>query len=226
MPRAFHLPAVTLILAAFTLLFFVSLSLPFLPALDLVRVRFEGIATRGYGGQPSLLELRFGTWGYCWYESTGARFCNTPGHAYTTTVYNADKSRWQSLPPAFTRGLAVHPAAAGLTFVALLLSLFTNITVALLAAFVTFLAALLTLATLGLDIALYSGVKHRMGKLSGVSQHTEPGTGFWMVFASVALLFLAGCTVCFGRRRDRMAGATSYPLIHHNKSSYRSRFRL
>lgn len=36
--------------------------------------------------------------------------------------------------------------------------------------------------------------------------------GFWLTFVSFILLLLAGCTVCFGRRRDRMSGATSYPM--------------
>ena len=39
-----------------------------------------------------------------------------------------------------------------------------------------------------------------------------------MTFAAFLLLALAGCTVCFGRRRDRLDGATTY--------SWRDRFRL
>ena len=40
---------------------------------------------------------------------------------------------------------------------------------------------------------------------------------FWLTFVSFLLLALAGCTVCFGRRRDRLDGATSY--------SWKDRFR-
>ena len=47
-----------LLLAAFALLFLTALSLPFAPALDLVRVHFGGIPSTGYGGQASLTELR------------------------------------------------------------------------------------------------------------------------------------------------------------------------
>ncbi len=43
-------------------------------------------------------------------------------------------------------------------------------------------------------------------------------TGFWLTFVSFLLLCFAGCTVCFGRRRDRLDGATTY--------SWRDRFRL
>ncbi|KAI0340466.1 hypothetical protein BDW22DRAFT_1360451 [Trametopsis cervina] len=222
MPRAFHLPAVIFLLAAFSMLFFVALSLPFFPALDLVRVRFEGVSGN-VSQQVPLSELRYGTWGYCWYNVNGERYCSAAGHAYTTTVFNADKSSLQLLPPQFTSGLAIHPAAAGLTFVALFLSLFTNFTVALLAALTTLVCALLTLGTIATDLALYSAVKYRMGRLTGVRQHTDVGTGFWMVFASFVLLSLAGFMACFGRRRDRMSSATSYSMVPH-KHSWRDRF--
>ncbi|KAI0087672.1 hypothetical protein BDY19DRAFT_952611 [Irpex rosettiformis] len=227
MPRAFHLHGVLFLLAAFTLLFFTALSLPFIPPLDLVRVHFGGVPSIGYGGQASLTELRFGTWGYCWYESTGARFCSSASHAYMVTVYNADKSRFQFLAPPFTRGLAVHPTAVGLTFCALLLSLFTNTIIALLVVLLTLLASLFAIACIIVDLVLYTGIKHRMENLDGSIQDTRLGTGFWMVVASFILLCLAGFTVCFGRRRDRMSGATSYPLTHHKKpSNWRARFPL
>ena len=45
-------------------------------------------------------------------------------------------------------------------------------------------------------------------------------TGFWITFVCFLLLTFAGCTVCFGRRRDRLDGATTYPY------SWRDRFRI
>lgn len=51
-------------------------------------------------------------------------------------------------------------------------------------------------------------------------------TGFWLTFVSLLLLILAGCTVCFGRRRDRMAGATSNSYqLNGPKGGFLSRFR-
>lgn len=47
--------------------------------------------------------------------------------------------------------------------------------------------------------------------------------GFWLTFTSMLLLFLAGCTVCCGRRRDRMASATT--AAPRSKPSFFSRFR-
>lgn len=43
--------------------------------------------------------------------------------------------------------------------------------------------------------------------------------GFWLTFVSFILLCLAGCTVCFGRRRARTEGATTYNY------SWKDRFR-
>jgi len=224
MPRAFHIPGVIFLFCAFVLLFLVSISLPWLTGLDIARVHFEGSGSTSGGNQAPLTELRYGIWAYCWYDTSGARSCSAAGHAYSTTVYNSDKSSWQTVGSSWTRGLAVHPAAAGLTFFAFLLSLSTHVTVTLFAALVSFLAAILTLIAFAIDIALYAFVKHQMAKLAGVKENTDTGPGFWLTFVAFILLCLAGCTVCFGRRRDRMAGATSYQMSS-NKVSWRDRFR-
>lgn len=75
-----------------------------------------------------------------------------------------------------------------MALVALLLSLSTHVTMTLLASLVSFLAALLTLISFAIDIALLAFVKHQMGKLVGVSEHTNGGPG-------KHLLLLAKCCV-------------------------------
>ena len=69
-------------------------------------------------------------------------------------------------------------ATCGLTFVAFILSLSTQVTVALLASLASFLAALLTLIAFALDIAHFAFVHRQMAKLVGVVEHTNtaPGT--------------------------------------------------
>ena len=57
MPRALHLPGVLFLFCAFVLLFLASLSLPYLPALDVARVHFDG-APAAEGGAGALTELR------------------------------------------------------------------------------------------------------------------------------------------------------------------------
>ena len=58
MPRAFHIPGVVFLFCAFVLLFLVSVSLPWLSALDVTRVHFEGTSSTGTGGQNPVTELR------------------------------------------------------------------------------------------------------------------------------------------------------------------------
>lgn len=64
-----------------------------------------------------------------------------------------------------------------MTLIAFLLSLSTQVTVILLASLASYLAALLTLISFAIDIALYVFVKQQMEKLSGVIEHTNTGPG-------------------------------------------------
>jgi hypothetical protein len=100
-----------------------------------------------------------------------------------------------------------------------------------------------TLIAFAIDIALYAFVHHEIGKLPDVSGNTNTSAGtsrpsfpasppylcrsqaFWLTFVTLILLLLAGCTVCFGRRKDRMSGAASYPMSSYSKPSFFSRFR-
>jgi len=173
-----------------------------------------------------MTQLRFGIWAFCWYDDSGNRICNPTGHGYSTTLtdFGSSSQTTVTIGPSWTRGLAVHPVAAAVTLIALLLSLSAHVTMILLASLTAFLAALLTLIAFAIDIALYAFVKHEMGHFGDVSKTTDTAPAFWMTFASLILLCLAGCTVCFGRRRDRMAGATSY-AVPSAKSSWANRFR-
>ena len=113
------------------------------------------------------------------------------------------------------------PLAAIVSFVALLLSFSTHITVTLLASLISFLAATITLIAFAVDIALFAFVKHEVGTLNNSSFTTNTAPAFWMTFASFILLLLAGCTVCFGRRRQgrRLDAASA-----SESGPYRSRF--
>ncbi|KAH7911876.1 actin cortical patch SUR7/pH-response regulator pali [Hygrophoropsis aurantiaca] len=219
MPRSFCIPGIIFLFCAFVLLFIVSISVPYLTAMDITRVHFENspIAT--------LSQLRLGIWGYCDYSVSGSRTCYTPGHGYSIMVggISGNGVTTATIGSSWTRGLAVHPVALVVTFIALLLSFSQHVTVTLAASLVSFLAAVLTLIAFAIDIALYAYTKDQMNKLN-VGASTITGPAFWLTFVSMILLFLAGCTVCFGRRRDRMSGATSsYPMS--STGGFLSRFR-
>jgi len=221
MARVFCIPGIVFLFSAFVLSFLTSISLPYLTALDITRAHFKTGVIRP--GQEDLTQVRFGVWAPCFYNQNGDRTCYKTGHGYSVSISNADKTANIIIGPSWTRGLAVHPVATGITFIALLLSLSQHITVTLLASLASFLAAVLTLIAFAIDIALFAYVKHQINKLPDVSGSTKTGPGFWLTFVSLILLLLGGCTVCFGRRRDRMAGATSYPS--KTQRPFLSRFR-
>jgi len=228
MSKAFHIPGIFFLFCAFVLLFLVSVSLPYLTALDVARVHFKAGGPISVGADTNTVsQLRFGVWANCWYETSGNRVCGTSGYAYNTTVYDAGaRTTSVGIGSSWTRGLAIHPVATGVCFIALLLSLSAHITSTLLASLAAFLASIITLIAFAVDIALYAYVKHEMGKLHGTDITTDTAPAFWMTFASLLLLWMAGSTVCMGRRRDRMAGATNFPLASSKVSpSWRSRFR-
>jgi hypothetical protein len=222
MSRAFCIPGVIFIFCALVLNFLVSISLPFLPALDIARTHF-GAAKNSQG----LTEIRFGIWAPCYYDSHEDRTCLKTSHGYNITITSEDKSQVAVVNASWTRGLAVHPVATAATLVAFFLALSTHITVTLLASLVSFLAAILTLIAFAIDIALFALVGHEMDRL-GAGITTKTGPGFWMTFVSLILLLLAGCTVCFGRRRDRLSSATNtttYPTTTESKPAFWQRFR-
>ncbi|TDL27025.1 pali-domain-containing protein [Rickenella mellea] len=220
MGRSFCIPGILILFCAFVLSFLVSISLPYLTALDITRVHINAAASSSSANAIS--QLRFGIWSYCFDAAKGGdRTCSPKGHGYSVQVQSPNGGT-ETIGSSWTRGLAVHPVATAVTFVALLLSFSTHVTVTLVASLMSFLAALLTLIAFAIDIALYVYVKHQMNKLNDHIS-TITGPGFWLTFVSFILLLLAGCTVCFGRRRDRMSNADTYPMAS-TKPWYR-RFR-
>ncbi|KAF9791956.1 pali-domain-containing protein [Thelephora terrestris] len=229
--RAFCVPGVFFLLAATVLLIITSVSLPFLPAIDFVRAHVQsgnvGVAnTQGIATSSSISQLKvssdqFGVWAYCAVESaSGNRDCSNSGYAYGVVVRDNSSNDSVTIKSSWTRGLAVHPVAAVVSFIALLLSFSTHITVTLIASLVSFLAALITLIAFAIDIALFAFVKHEVGKLSGSRFMTNTAPAFWMTFAAFILLLLAGCTVCFGRRRQ----SRSYAADASEPGPYQSRY--
>jgi uncharacterized membrane-anchored protein len=103
--------------------------------------------------------------------------------------------------------------------VALLLSFSTHLTVTLIASLVSFLGCLMTLIVFAIDIALFAYVKGQMGNVGG---STMPGPAFWMTLVVLVLTAVAGCIVCFGRRRAKGRGEaynTRRPWYHKFRRS-------
>ncbi|KAI3612762.1 hypothetical protein WG66_014751 [Moniliophthora roreri] len=163
----------------------------------------------------------------CTYQRDDTRICADTHHGYSLSIFNIARDSGVNIGGSWTRGLAIHPVATAVTFVAFLFSFSTHVTVTLISSLLSFLAALLTLIAFCADIALYAFVHHEAKKVNDIEADTNTAPGFWLTFASLILLLLAGCTVCFGRRRDRMSGASSYPPMSNasTKKPFWQRFR-
>ncbi|KAH9041836.1 hypothetical protein EDB84DRAFT_1474130 [Lactarius hengduanensis] len=184
-------PGIFFLFSAFILSLLVSISLPGIPTVDIARTHFTGGATPHVSTNTESIEQIRVPRAYCTYDDqTGDRTCVGPGSTVT-------------IGPGATRGLAVHPVAAGVTFVALLCSFSSHVTLVLIASLLSFLAALLTLIAFAIDLSL-------VNNLDSVSARSVAAPGLWMTLVSLILLLLAGCAVYFGRRHSRMSGAIDY----------------
>jgi len=223
MHRSLCVPGVFLLFSATVLLICVSISLPAFTGTDITRVHFSsGSPTTG---SVVMSQLRFGIWAYCYDDTHGARTC-IDGRAYSLQVHASSNGQNSvTIESSWTRGLAVHPVAAAVSFIAFLLALSNHIAVELFAFVVAFVAALITLIAFAIDIALFVFVKNKMNDLA-IGAHTIAGPGFWITFVAFFLLILGGCTVCFGHRKNRSgsryaANDNTYAM----KRPWYSRFR-
>ncbi|KAG6890231.1 hypothetical protein C0995_010244 [Termitomyces sp. Mi166 len=141
------------------------------------------------------------------------RTCISATHAYQVGISNAAKTANVIIGSSWTRGLAVHPVAAGVAFIAFLLSLSLHRAVTLVASLFAFLASALALIAFAIDIALFVFVRHQVNNLPDIDARTTIGVGFWLTFVSFLLLILGGATVCLGRRhRSKRTDDATYPM--------------
>ncbi|KAJ7839343.1 hypothetical protein B0H14DRAFT_3458750 [Mycena olivaceomarginata] len=243
MARAFYFVGTGLLFVALVLSFLSSISLPYLPALDFARVKFSGGGISGLGSLE-LTQVRWGIWGPCIYDGNNKRTCLHTGHGYAVPVetLNIETGATQEviIGASWTRGLAIHPLPqpSPLRSDSLPLNWKHG---PLIASLTSFFAALMVvplylavlydltrvsqlLIAFAIDIALYVFVHHEIGKLKDVDANVNAGSAFWMTFVSLIFVLLAGCTVCFGRRKE--GGSDSYPMFTQSSGGgFLSRFR-
>ncbi|KAJ7127693.1 hypothetical protein C8R44DRAFT_667162 [Mycena epipterygia] len=217
-PRSFYIAGIVFLFFALLLSLLASISLPFLPALDFVRVNFRNVPNGDF-----LSQIRFGIWAPCYY-SNGARTCLVGGHGYSFRITSFTTNQSVLIGSSWTRGLAIHPVAAVFTAVAFGFACSKSEHGPLIATLTSFVAAFLTGLAFIVDIALYAYVKQQVGNLPNPGS-TVASSAFWMTFVSLILLLLSGCTVCFGRRRDIGAGSPSYPTMSSTGGGIFARFR-
>ncbi|KAJ7726329.1 hypothetical protein DFH07DRAFT_1001735 [Mycena maculata] len=220
MSRASYLCGMVLLFVALVLSFISSISLPYLPAIDFARVHFNGVNL--VSGQDSLSEVRWGIWGPCTYDEHNDRTCAHTGHAYTFFIQSL-QGQEIIIGSSWTRGLAIHPVATVIVAITFGFAASKMEHGPFFASLASFFAALVLLIAFAIDIALYAFIRHEIAKLKDVDAHVNAGTAFWMTFVSLILVLLAGCTVCFGRRKE--SGNDAYPMMSKTSSGFFSRFR-
>ncbi|EJD38779.1 hypothetical protein AURDEDRAFT_172098 [Auricularia subglabra TFB-10046 SS5] len=187
---------VIFLLVAFIASLLASVSLPLLPALEVVRAHFSG-TIESIGKIRTIREDRFGVWAHCWYYvKDGDRECSKEGHDYVAVLTTPEGQK--IVGRSWTRGLAVTPVATGVTFIALVLALIPGTKYALFGSMTAFLASFLMLLAFAIDIALLAKVKSAY-HVPGSS--INAGAGFWLTFVSFIFLCVSGCTLLFGNRR-------------------------
>ncbi|KAJ7670325.1 hypothetical protein B0H17DRAFT_1086030 [Mycena rosella] len=217
MSRVFYLSGTAFLFLALVLSIISSISLPYLPAIDFVRVKFSGTSAL-----ESLTQVRWGIWGACLYDNEDKRVCAHTGHGYPVFLITRE-GQTETVGASWTRGLAIHPVATVVIAIAFGFAASTYEHGPLVASLTSFFAAFMLLISFAIDIALYANVHHEVGKLKNVSGNVDAGAAFWMTFVSLILVLMAGCTVCFGRRKE--GGNDSYPMLTQSSGGFLSRFR-
>jgi len=219
MARAFYLSGTAFLFVALVLSFLSSISLPYLPAIDFARVKFESGL---FSGSDTLSQVRWGIWGPCVYDGNDKRTCVHTGHGYAIPLRTLEGQE-VVIGASWDRGLAIHPVATGVIAIAFGFAVSKYEHGPLVASLTSFFAAFMLLIAFAIDIALFAEVHHQVGKLDNVRANVNAGTAFWMTLVSLIFVLLAGCTVCFGRRKE--SGNDSYPMMSNTSGGFLSRFR-
>jgi len=215
-----QVPIVFIIFTALILSILTSISVPIIHVLPIAKANFSNatspvmiqtpISTRN--NQP-LQEIRFGLWGICYYNQVRVRNSNgtslngtcitgTLGDPYNGTLVDSKESPPTNLPQSLiTRGLAFEPVGTVVIFVLLLFSLFirrdTEVRVAI-SFWISVVAGILTLATLGLNTAILVKIHN---ELNLVQAQTTPGTSIWLNTATAILILFAAILLFLGSRQ-------------------------
>ncbi|RXW25173.1 hypothetical protein EST38_g718 [Candolleomyces aberdarensis] len=217
-------PSSVLLLVALILSILVSLSLPYLKAMDISRFSSKD---ENPLFDSLLKEFRFGIWAGCYWTFNGKdNRCSPTGHGYFAQIMaltrTGDDIQTVTITPAWTRGLAAHPFATGAIAIALGASLSTRHTVHLFAPLLCGFAAVMILIAFAIQIALHLHVRVTIGKaVEGAS--ISAGPGFWLTLSTLVLVLISGAIMFVNRRRELKTNS-GYPTLSTQKKGVFSIF--
>jgi len=215
-----------LLFIAFLLLLLVTLSVPITKTIYLFKVIANvssSLLSSGASGS-----VKFGVFGYCFsgvdvsvlgsqHDTTAS--CSKPhlGYTFDQTLGSAlHISGFENLiSRALTAALVLHPIACGLTFLALVLSLFMakrgQTGASRVASFFTLgssiLAALITTIVFFIDVGLVASVRHKVKNDTDGDVTLNWGNAVWMILGAAIAIWAAvvgACAgLCCGHRRRK-----------------------
>ncbi|KDR73308.1 hypothetical protein GALMADRAFT_142422 [Galerina marginata CBS 339.88] len=207
--RMFRAPAGIFLFCAFvaSLLVSLSITLPTLPGMDLVRVRLNQtgdlpgiLSISNTTATEGISEIRYGVWAACYYPVNSTnRACLPSGLGYNVTVQltNGNASTSTTVTAAWTKMLVGHPISSGVIALAVPLSFWKSTPI--LGMFFSVLSFIAAVATLVIDIAFSLNLRTQIKKLdSGANTHLSIGFGVWVI--ALAGVILAIFFLWCGRR--------------------------
>ncbi|KAL2874325.1 hypothetical protein SGCOL_010496 [Colletotrichum sp. CLE4] len=201
-----------LLLVATILLVITSISAPVVHNISLLTVKL--------GDTSAGNEITFGTFGYC------------IGYSPTDIIAEADATQYSNLSSnvaeGLTRVMVLHPVAAGVSFIAFILSVGAGMFGSLFAALVSGVAFIITIVALICDWVMFAVVRRNVNRDgNGSSAHYD--VALWTLLAAAICLLLGTVivffTCCSGRlhkRRQQRSKVDNYspPATH---TTYRKR---
>lgn len=204
-----NIPGLILLGGATVLLVLASISTPVVNDFHYLKVHFDGVSVAGQTEGSSTLYL--GLWGAC-VNSAQGQTCTKESLGYGLNLsilnLNDDTHLSQTLLRGVAKALILIPVSAGITFIAFLFALSTNVFVDVLASIAALLGFLVTLIAFILASVVFITARHRIN--TGVSgADSELSNCYWFLLTALVADLLASCFVlfgCFKRRRAHNRG--------------------
>ncbi|KAF9476630.1 hypothetical protein BDN70DRAFT_882166 [Pholiota conissans] len=184
----------------------VSISLPFIKGLDIVRIISETPA-----GQT--VHVKMGIWATCLYIDIGATFCGPKGLGYEVGISTFTPIvETQAITATWTRSFIIHPIATAFIFIAFLTTLSIRSTINIVAFGATLFAVLMELIAIIINVAVFAHTQS-VANNANINAVAVTSGGFWLSLVSLVLLIGASVAFYTGRRADsKSSEISSYPL--------------
>ncbi|PKS07558.1 hypothetical protein jhhlp_006162 [Lomentospora prolificans] len=205
-----HMIGSFLLLVATILLIVTSITAPVVNSLGILTVDLGKDSTVGK-------EVSFGTFGWC-IEDAGpdgndqcseAKVGYNPADVMESVDGTEVASYSETTTKALTRVMVLHPVAAGLCFIAFILTLGAGAFGSFVASLIAFTAFLVTAIVMICDFVLFGILKADINENDDSESHAYFSIGMWCVLVSALcsllasiLVFITCCAGRFKKRRD------------------------